>query len=65
MEPTTNNPVSPKVFYKVKGQQNVFEDSDGNLFINDGSGNMVPHEDYLKIIYREYQNERSDQHNIK
>jgi hypothetical protein len=40
------------VFYKVKGQKNVFQDKDGNLFINDGKGNMIPHEEYLKTIYK-------------
>ena len=62
MEPTTSNPVTSKIFFKVKGQKNVFENEKGELFINDGNGNMIPHDDYLKVIYREYQKERSDQH---
>lgn len=40
------------VFYKVKGQKNIFQDKDGNLFINDGQGNMIPHEEYLKTLYQ-------------
>ena len=62
MKPTTNNPVHSKAYFKVKGQKNVFENEQGELFINDGNGNMIPHDVYLKVIYREYQKERSDQH---
>lgn len=40
------------VFYKVKGQKNIFQDEEGNLFINDGNGNMIPHGEYLKSIYK-------------
>ena len=51
------------VFYKVKGQKNIFQDKDGNLFINDGQGNMIPHEEYLKTLYQ-HDDEGSDLYDI-